>query len=323
MKVLLLVMDKQRINLDHLYECVRMAIGDCDIVRVSNTQQRKLWLVLRQRKSRAYDRIVIFSRLKRLRRQLDVLRCIPGLVFIEHDACQNYMVGSKYYGRYSPFYGKLPWAKVLVSGVGVAKRLCSEGVDAHFVSKGYDEQLIVSKNAKRDISAAFIGSVNGHSYEKRKRMLESIAARSELLITRTESGTQYVELLNRTRIFVSADVGMGEYMVKNFEAMAAGCALLAWSQGEDEDAALGFEDGKNVMLYRSVEEGVAKLELLKNDPVLAERLAKAGQEFARQRYTFARVGQDLARAILEPMRPWPGLTSWRRAWVHLRYGMRV
>jgi len=116
---------------------------------------------------------------------------------------------------------------------------------------------------------------------------------------------------------------MCEYMVKNFEAMACGCALLAWSQGSEEDSAMGFEDGKNVMLYRSADEAVAKLRQLKADPDLVARIALAGQAFAVERYSFARVGRDLARTIAEPMRPWPGLSCWRRAWVRLRYGLKT
>ncbi|MCQ4287303.1 glycosyltransferase [Pseudomonas stutzeri] len=323
MKILMLVMDEQRIILERLYESVRINSDECKIVRLSKSEQKRLGNVLRKHNSPAYDRVVIFSRLKRLRCQVDVLRCVPGLVFIEHDACQNYMPTSKYHGLYSRFYQRLPWARVVSSGAGVARRLRSEGVDARFVSKGYDEKLIMDLGRKRDIDAAFLGSVNGHSYQERRRMLESIATQTDLLVTRTDSGLQYVESLNRIRIFVSADVGMGEYMVKNFEAMACGCALLAWSQGSKEDSAMGFEDGKNVMLYRSADEAVAKLRQLKADPDLVARIALAGQAFAVERYSFARVGRDLARTIAEPMRPWPGLSCWRRAWVRLRYGLKT
>ncbi|MNF99557.1 hypothetical protein D3C84_824600 [compost metagenome] len=154
-------------------------------------------------------------------------------------------------------------------------------------------------------------------------MLEAISAQSGLLITRTESGEEYLGLLNRIRIFISADVGMGEYMIKNFEAMACGCVLLAWSQGVEEDSALGFEDGQNVMLYRSAEEAVEKINRLKTNPELAERIARAGQTFVEQHYTFARVGRDLAKAIEQPMRPWPGVSALQRMWVRLRYGLKV
>ena len=320
---MLLVMDEQRIILDHLYDVIRLNSSTCDVVRLSTAQQRRLAKVLRRLDYRGYDRVVIFSRLKRLQRQVDVLRCIPGLVFLEHDSCQNYMPSSKYYGAYSAFYKRLPWARVLSSGQVVTRRLREEGVDAVFVSKGYDECLNRDLSRQRDIEAAFIGSFKGSGYVKRSEMLQRIAAASDLLVTRTESGREYVELLNRVRIFVSADIGMGEYMIKNFEAMACGCVLLAWSQGEEEDAALGFEDGKNVMLYRSAKEALEKIARLKADPVLAERIAHEGQALAEQHYTFARIGRDLARAIEAPMRPWPGLTFWQRLWVRLRYGMRV
>ena len=61
-------------------------------------------------------------------------------------------------------------------------------------------------------------------------------------------------MLNRIRFFVSADIGMGEYMIKNFEAMACGCVLLAYDQGELENEALGFIDMHNIVLYRRLDE---------------------------------------------------------------------
>ncbi len=73
-------------------------------------------------------------------------------------------------------------------------------------------------------------------------------------------------------------------MIKNFEAMACGCVLLAWSQGE-EDRLLGFEDMENTVFYRSEDEAVQKLELLQRDPELAARIARNGQAFAESRYS--------------------------------------
>lgn len=316
-------MDEQRIILDNLYEMVRLNSSACDIVRLSKGQQLHLATIFGQFNLPAYDRVVVFSRLKRLLKQVDVLRTIPGLVFLEHDACQNYMSSSKYHGAYSAFYKRIPWARILCSGHVVAMRLREEGLDAVFVSKGYDECMIRDMHKPRDIEAAFIGSIKGHAYTDRREMLHRLGAATDVLVTRTKSGQEYVELLNRIRVFVSADIGMGEYMIKNFEAMACGCVLLACSQGAEEDAALGFEDGKNVMLYRSLEEALEKIERLKSDRELASRIAREGQKFAEQRYTFARVGRDLARAIEAPMRPWPGLTFRQRLWARIRHGMRV
>ena len=266
---------------------------------------------------------MIFSRLKRLVGQLNVLRCIPGLIFLEHDACQNYMQFSKYRGKYSAFYRRLPWARVLCSGAVVARKFQDEGVDAVFVPKGYDETMLKNLQLPREIPVGFLGSLKGIAYTERKQILEQISDRTGMIIRRTKSGTEYLEALNRIQIFVSADVGMGEYMIKNFEAMACGCVLVAWRQDDEEVSALGLHDMKNLVLYRSVDEAVAKIKMLQADPDLAERIAQSGQALAQERYTFSRVGQALAQAIVEPMRPWPGVSSLRRFWVGLRYQLKV
>jgi glycosyltransferase involved in cell wall biosynthesis len=322
MKVLLLVMDEQRVLLDRLYDIVREHCQDCVIQRLTKQQQMNLGAYLASVGHEQFDRVVIFSRIKRLAPQMRVLQCVPGLVFLEHDAYQNYMPGSKYRHIYSKVYRELPWCRALVSGAVVAERMQGEGIDAVFVSKGYDEAMLFNQQGPRDIAVGFLGSLKSKEYAQRKALLESLARRTGMLVTRTESGAEYLQMLNRIKVFVSADIGMGEFMIKNFEAMACGCVLLAWSQGE-EDSLLGFEDMHNVVFYRSEEEALEKLALLQTDPALAERIAANGQAFAQSRYSFARVGRDLAAAIEAPMRQWsvPGWLT--QQWVKLRYGLKV
>jgi len=322
MKVMLLVMDEQRVILDRLYEVARENCDDCVIYRLSKQQQMNLGPFLASVNYQDFDRVVIFSRVKRLVRQLSVLKCIPGLIFLEHDAYQNYMRESKYRSVYSRLYRRLPSCRALVSGAVVARRMQAEDIDAVFVSKGYDEQMLHNTGSVRDIPVGFLGSLKSTEYAQRKTLLESLARRTGMLVTRTASGREYLETLNRIRIFVSADLGMGEFMIKNFEAMACGCVLLAWSQGE-EDKLLGFEDMENVVFYQSEGEAVQKLELLQREPELAARIASKGQAFAESRYSFARVGQDLAAEIQREMRPWQPPSALIRWWVKLRYGMRV
>jgi glycosyltransferase involved in cell wall biosynthesis len=251
-----------------------------------------------------------------------VLSCLPGLVFLEHDAYQNYMPNSKYRGAYSRLYLQLPWARALVSGALVARRMQAEGMDAVFVSKGYDELMLRNLNQPRDIAAGFLGSLKSKEYAQRKALLEALAQRTGMLVTRTDSGDEYLQMLNRIKVFVSADIGMGEFMIKNFEAMACGCVLLAWSQGE-EDVLLGFQDLHNVVFYRSEEEAVSKLQWLQQHPEQAALIAANGQAFAEQRYAFARVGRDLAEQIQKPMSAWRKPSRLTRLWVKWRYGMQV
>jgi glycosyltransferase involved in cell wall biosynthesis len=289
---------------------------------LSKQQQKKLGRFLVSVNYQDFDRVVIFSRVKRLAPQLSVLKCIPGLIFLEHDAYQNYMRESKYYGVYSRLYRRLPSCRALVSGALVARRMQAENIDAVFVSKGYDEQMLHNTGSVRDIPIGFLGSLKSTEYARRRALLEALAQRTGMLVTRTQSGREYLETLNRIKIFVSADLGMGEFMIKNFEAMACGCVLLAWSQGE-EDRLLGFEDMENTVFYRSEAEAVEKLEMLQRDPELAARIARNGQAFAERRYSFARVGQALAEEIQRDMRPWQAPSALTRGWVKLRYGMKV
>jgi len=115
------------------------------------------------------------------------------------------------------------------------------------------------------------------------------------------------------RFFVSADVGMGEYMIKNFEAMACGCVLLAFDQGEEENRALGFLDMNNVVLYRDLDDVRDKLRQLRTSPAQAETIARNGQALAEERYTFQALGAAIVAAMQTPLRPHPGPTWWTRA----------
>ncbi|CAI8983606.1 Glycosyl transferase family 1 [Pseudomonas sp. IT-P171] len=322
MKVMLLVMGEQRVILDRLYEIVQQNCDECVVYRLSKKQQMKLGPFLASVNYQNFDRVVIFSRVKRLVPQLRVLKCIPGLVFLEHDAYQNYMPASKYLRVYSRLYSRLPSSRALVSGAVVARRLQAENIDAVFVSKGYDEQMLQNTNSVRDIPVAFLGSLKSTEYAQRRALLESLSRRTGMLVGRTKSGAEYLEMLNRIKIFVSADIGMNEFMIKNFEAMACGCVLLAWSQGE-EDQLLGFQDMHNTVFYRSEDEAVEKLQLLQSDPLLTARIASNGQAFAESQYSFARVGRTLAAEIQREMRPWQPPSLLTRLWVKLRYGMQV
>ncbi|WP_392884920.1 glycosyltransferase [Pseudomonas migulae] len=322
MKVMLLVMDEQRVILDRLYEIVQQNCDECVVYRLSKKQQMNLGPFFASIDYQGFDRIVIFSRVKRLVPQLSVLKCIPGLVFLEHDAYQNYMRESKYHRVYSLLYKRLPSARVLVSGAVVARRMQAENIDAVFVSKGYDEQMLHNTGSVRDIPVGFLGSLKSTEYAQRRALLESLSQRTGMLVGRTKSGADYLQMLNRIKIFVSADIGMNEFMIKNFEAMACGCVLLAWSQGE-EDELLGFQDMHNVVFYRSEDEAVEKLKLLQNDPSLTARIASNGQAFAESQYSFDRVGRTLAAEIQREMRPWQPPSAFTRLWVKVRYGMQV
>jgi glycosyltransferase involved in cell wall biosynthesis len=311
MKVLFLVQKEQRAILDRLYDGIA-AHCQCDLRWLDSAQQRDLkGYFKREVDITQYDRILFFLRFKQEIRQVAFIRSVPNLVILEHDAYQNY-IPCKYTGKFSAHYRQLPWVRVISSGFMVSERLRDEGFDACFVPKGYDQALLTPQTRERDIELAFVGSTKSVAYSGRKQMLDAIGQVEPLLVTRTNSGQEYGDTLNRIRFFVSADVGMGEYMIKNFEAMACGCVLFTFDQGEAENRALGFADMRTVVLYDSVATLQAKLAQLRREPALAERIAAAGQALVLGEYGFDRIGGRIVQAMQPALRPHPPLTVWQR-----------
>jgi glycosyltransferase involved in cell wall biosynthesis len=301
LKVLFLVQKEQRAILDRLYDGIA-AQCECDIRWLSSDEQADLRGYFHKHVDTArYDRILFFLRFKKEMRQWRFIRTVPNLVILEHDAYQNY-IPCKYTGLFSAHYRRMPWVRIISSGADVAKRLQDEGFDAVFVPKGYDQTLLSYRERERDIELAFVGSTKSVAYSGRKALLDELGQVENLLVTKTRSGEEYCETLNRIRFFVSADVGMGEYMIKNFEAMACGCVLLAYDQGGRENSALGFRDMENLVLYRDVAELREKLSLLRNDPQLAARIADAGRLLAERQYSFQMIGQKIVEAMALPLR---------------------
>lgn len=308
MKVLLLVQKEQRAILDRLYEGIA-AHCECDLRWLTSADQRNLRGYFRREVDvTKYDRIVFFLRFKQEIRQVGFIRTVPNLVILEHDAYQNY-IPCKYTGKFSAHYRKLPWARILSSGFVVSERLREEGFDAVFVPKGYDQSLLQDQGLARDIELAFVGSTNSVAYSGRKALLDELGRVEPLVVTRTKSGEEYCQTLNRIRFFVSADVGMGEYMIKNFEAMACGCVLMAYDQGDAESRALGLRDMENVVHYSDIPQLQEKLAILRADPELAARIAVNGRNLAMSQFSFATIGQRIVKE-LEPALRKADAISW-------------
>jgi glycosyltransferase involved in cell wall biosynthesis len=311
LNVLFLVQAEQRAILDRLYDGIAQACDSCDVRWLSSEEQANLQRYFREHVEVAkYDRILFFLRFKKEMRQWRFIRTLPNVVILEHDAYQNY-IPCKYTGKFSAHYRRMPWVRVISSGALVSQRLREEGFDACFVPKGYDQALLKCTERERDIELAFVGSTKSVAYSGRKALLDELGQHEKLLVTKTKSGEEYCETLNRIRFFVSADVGMGEYMIKNFEAMACGCVLLAYDHGELENAALGFVDMENLVLYRTVAQLREKLALLRADPELALRIAQAGRRLAEEQYGFDRIGGK----IVDAMRPLLRAPVRRKGWL--------
>lgn len=313
MRVLVLTAEPRLPDFKSLYASLASYL-EVDLRILQKEQQRNLKAYLRQISLDDYERILLDLPFKNIYKQTRLLARLPHLMLYEQDACQNYLDSSRWKSKFSRFYRQLPGARIVVTGASVARRLAAEGFDATFIPKAYDPQdVFLEEQGVRDIELGFIGRTSSGAYAGRKALLDSLAACEPLQLLRTEPGADYRHMLNRIRYFVSADVGLGEYMAKNFEAMACGCVLLAWRQGEEEEA-IGLEHGRHLLLYSSLDELCEHLARLRRDPALARSLAVAGKDFVESRLSYGTLAERLAAELRAPwpVAPVPSRWDWLR-----------
>lgn len=281
--------------------CGLRELAEVEVHYFSKAQQKQLGRLLDSFDFSAYDRVVCDLLFRNLASQSKRLARIRGLVIYEEDACQEFISDSKWRGRFSGFYRRLPHVRVIFTGYQVCQKFAAMGVDACFLPKGYDSVKLYDMQHPRDIEFGFIGRLGSDAYQRRREFLERAAIEYGLQVIRTEPGDAYREALNRIRVFVSADIGLGEYMAKNFEAMACGCVLVAYRQGGGEEEALGFEHGRQVLLYRDYAEFSQLLDQLTREPELLDGLAYEAKAFARQRFDYAGQAQQVLALLSPPM----------------------
>ena len=233
--------------------------------------------------------------------QADALRRYHNLVIHEPSTWFNFAPSHRFYGRFSDVYHRLPPFALVVTSYSLARAWRAEGLHATCVPKSYDAASLGDDSSRRDLRLAFVGSTHRDFYLRRRRVLARFENRTGMPVLRCHDIPGYRRLLNRIRFFISADVGMKEYMQKNFEALACGCVLVAWRQGGDEEAALGLVDGENCLLYRDVDEVLARIAELERHPDVVARIAAAGRKLAAERFTHLKRDRALFDAIRAPL----------------------
>lgn len=267
-----------------------------DVIRLSSDEQKNLKKSLKEVNYKNYDVVIFDLFFKRIYKQYRYINKIPNLFIYEEDACQNFIETSRWHGKFLQFYRRVPRARVLCTGVGLAARLCRLGVGAHFFPKGFDETIVWDEGVERDIPYGFVGRLSSDTYRERREFLVDLQKSIPLQILRSEPGEAYRNTLNRINFFVSADIGLGEYMIKNFEAMAAGCVLCAFGQGEEE-VGLGLVDMENIVLYSDQDELLGKLKALTENEELSRSIATCGREYAKNNFSLKVLGKKLFQIV--------------------------
>jgi len=281
------------------------ALGNhCDLThyKFSGGSSAPLNEVLDRADLASFDRVIVDANMRKLGKNYKALNKIPNLVVIEFDACQNFVRESKGFKKFDAILSNIEQIKILVTSRYLENDFNSKGFDAKYFPKAYDHNVVFNKRIERDVELAFIGRYNHQAYAQRKLFLQRLEQKHGLEVMRTEPGEAYNHALNRVRFFLSCDMGFKEYMIKNFEAMAAGCVLFAYRQPEPEQQALGFVDMENIVLYSDEDELLHKLGVLREDPALADRVAANGQALVEARHQWMHRADQLIKILSEQLK---------------------
>ena len=310
MRVLVLTSADRALDNRNLWSSLGMHAG-VEIRFLDKGQQRRLKTYFSTQDLSGYERIVLDLMFKHIWTQSRFLRSLPSLTLYEEDAYLDFMPGSRWRGAFVSFYRRLPGVRVISTGFAVTRYLRAAGVDAHFVPKGFDPARMLVQGCERDIELGFIGRLGSRAYTARRAMLEALAAVEPLQIMRTHSPEEYVQTLNRIWIFVSADVGLSEYMAKNFESMACGCLLLAKRQGDGEEEALGLQDGVHLLLYDDLDSLRSRLAWARENPDLADAVALRGREHVLANNAYEKLADKVAAVVSAPFATVPSQPWWK------------
>ncbi len=276
-------------------------LGEVRVVTLDNNAQQDLAFHLQQLEAESYDRVVIALKAQLMFSQASTLARYRNLVIHEPSTWFNFDRVNSRYGRFSDLYHQLQPFTLIVTSYTLARAWKAEGLQAfcvpnsfHPISLGYDAE-------PRDIRCAFVGKVDAQPYPRRRRVLSKFEKCTKMPILECHGIPEYRRLLNRIRFFISADVMMREYMQKNFEALACGCVLVAWRQGNGEEEALGLIDGENCLLYRDVDEALERIMELEQNPDEIDRISSAGRALATMRFSHPLRGKALIEAIQAPL----------------------
>ncbi len=267
-----------------------------EVTLLDESRQATLSEILNIKELSSYDRVILDLKWGLIKRQRPFIARIPNLVIHESDAWFNFSPFSGNYRRFEYFYHRLGSFRLISTSWTVTSRFREQGLDVVFVPKSFDSNYFRYLELQRDIEYGFIGTQKNRIYKARNGMLKSFSQSIPLFITQTKTKEEYLGTLNRINFFISADVGMHEYMIKNFEALSCGCILVAYRQGREEEA-LGFKDMDNVVLYSTPEEALQKITYLQQNTTEAEKLRRRGMDHVNANFTVAKRDERLFHAL--------------------------
>lgn len=268
---------------------------------------------------RSYDAVISFSKFRHLLSAPDLdWRGSSGLrVHYDWDALHDaHWSGSPYAGAWEPTLRRHRFDLLITTGIRSRDHLRSRGVTAEVVHKGFDPAISDFSLERVKTFGTF-----GHEYPARALMrtelrragieaqffrvpfsalgatlneyLAVIMCTFDARLRAPAIGRQFYRYL--PRMFVVLGVAP-EPMGKLFEVAAAGTApLVDWTPDLE---LLGFRDGENAVIYRSLDELIEKALHYREMPEELRTIGRAAGRLAGEKHSWTQRAREL-RAVLE------------------------
>jgi len=261
--------------------------------------------------------VLLFLRFRCLRNSGDFLGLVSKpLVLIEHDACQNVLPNSPYFGAWTQYLRSSPIQLTFVSGLTPLRSLQDAGISCLWLPKAAPEAFLRQRYRTAGRFCLF-GETRYAVYDERRAIYDCIRPRNVhdrvLNRWRLYQISYFVDkLLSRHGIIhrlhfpypampdvlkwysgcIICDQGLQEPMIRHFEASALGLAVFRERDSVHELEQLGYRDGVSMIVYDSKEDLREKIHHYgRHLSELAE--VQAAGRAAAQRNTWERRAADL------------------------------
>jgi glycosyltransferase involved in cell wall biosynthesis len=254
------------------------------------------------------DTLVLHVKLRLLPENLALDDFEIAKVFLESDAFFNFidnMEGEKsLQGKLDMILQQSKIDLVVTRDEYSCENLRRQGIRSMWSPHAASPDECFRPNGKWDYDAAFIGATYPTMYPERRSIVESLRGLGGRALVCDEtlriSDEEYVRVLNRSKIFVTAPIGARGVDVteaKLYEAMAAGCCVFR-RQTRELDL-LGFERDEHYVNFSSSSELMEKIDQYLSDDVKRRRVAQNGQKFVCDRHTWHRRADEFLDEITQ------------------------
>lgn len=153
----------------------------------------------------------------------------------------------------------------------------------------YDDDFITPNDTKKEYLVGFCGN-----YVNRKPLFDYVGNHAPLKLDIDVRGINMINAINSYKIQFNKNISV-DINYRNFETMGCRTALLTdYNPQYDE---LGFKENENVFYYRNIKDAVEKINELKNNNELINKVADAGYNLAKTKHTFKNRAKSLIKFI--------------------------